>query len=98
MYLNAVRDQLKDELKTIRDEGRSKDERVIVTPQGARIRVQGGREVLNPARITTSAFAPAITRRRRRRRRPRLRDELQRHLRTVTCTRAGGQRLVLVED
>ncbi|MFI5403730.1 MAG: aminotransferase class I/II-fold pyridoxal phosphate-dependent enzyme, partial [Planctomycetota bacterium] len=47
MYADAVRDQLKDELKTIRDEGRSKDERVIVTPQGPRIRVQGGREVLN---------------------------------------------------
>jgi glycine C-acetyltransferase len=47
MYANAVRDQLKDELKAIRDEGRFKDERVIVTPQGARIRVQGGREVLN---------------------------------------------------
>ena len=47
MYANAVRDQLKDELKTIRDEGRYKDERVIVTPQGAHIRVQGGREVLN---------------------------------------------------
>ena len=47
MYDNAVRDQLRDELQAIRDEGRYKDERVIVTPQGARIRVQGGREVLN---------------------------------------------------
>ena len=47
MYANAVRDQLRDELQAIRDEGRYKDERVIVTPQGARIRVQGGREVLN---------------------------------------------------
>jgi glycine C-acetyltransferase len=47
MYPDAVRDQLRAELQTIRDEGRYKDERVIVTPQGAHIRVQGGGEVLN---------------------------------------------------
>ncbi|HEX5139270.1 MAG TPA: glycine C-acetyltransferase [Planctomycetota bacterium] len=47
MYPDAVRQELKGELATIRNEGRYKDERVIVTPQGARIRVQGGREVLN---------------------------------------------------
>jgi glycine C-acetyltransferase len=47
MYTNAVRDQLREEIQTIRNEGRYKDERVIVTPQGSHIRVQGGREVLN---------------------------------------------------
>lgn len=47
MYPDAVRAGLREELDTIRSEGRYKDERVIVTPQGARIRVQGGREVLN---------------------------------------------------
>jgi glycine C-acetyltransferase len=47
MYPAGVRDQLREELQSIRNEGRYKEERVIVTPQGARIRVQGGREVLN---------------------------------------------------
>ncbi len=38
---------LADELAHIRDDGLYKDERVIVTPQGARIRVADGREVIN---------------------------------------------------
>jgi len=47
MYSQAVRDQIRNELKEIREAGLYKDERIIVTPQGARIRVQDGREVLN---------------------------------------------------
>jgi len=47
MYTNAVRDQLREELKSIREAGLFKDERVIVTPQGPNIRVKDGREVLN---------------------------------------------------
>ena len=38
---------LEGELKSIRDAGLAKDERIITTPQGARIRVKGGSEVLN---------------------------------------------------
>jgi len=38
---------LEAELARIRDDGLYKDERVITTPQGATIRVAGGREVLN---------------------------------------------------
>jgi len=47
MYTNAVRDQFREELKSIREAGLFKDERVIVTPQGPRIRVRDGRDVLN---------------------------------------------------
>jgi len=47
MYPESVRDQLQTELNSIREAGLYKDERVIVTPQGATIRVQDGREVLN---------------------------------------------------
>jgi len=38
---------LKQTLDAIRDDGLYKDERVITTPQGAEIRVAGGREVVN---------------------------------------------------
>lgn len=38
---------LQEELKGIRDAGLYKDERVIITPQGADIKVNGGQEVLN---------------------------------------------------
>jgi glycine C-acetyltransferase len=47
MYPDAIRNQLRGELNEIRDAGLYKDERVIVTPQGATIRVQGGGDVLN---------------------------------------------------
>jgi hypothetical protein len=47
MYPESVRTQLTQELNEIREAGLYKDERVIVTPQGAAIRVQDGREVLN---------------------------------------------------
>ncbi len=46
MYGN-VQQELQQELESIRDGGLYKDERVIVTPQGATVRVQDGREVLN---------------------------------------------------
>ncbi|MHC4549770.1 MAG: glycine C-acetyltransferase [Planctomycetota bacterium] len=47
MYTDSVRDQLNQELRDIREAGLYKDERIIVTPQGARIRVRDGGEVLN---------------------------------------------------
>ncbi|MHC4137173.1 MAG: glycine C-acetyltransferase [Planctomycetota bacterium] len=47
MYSKAVRDELSGELSDIREAGLYKHERVIVTPQGANIRVQDGGEVLN---------------------------------------------------
>ncbi|MHC4850237.1 MAG: glycine C-acetyltransferase [Planctomycetota bacterium] len=47
MYPESVRDQLTQELNEIREAGLYKEERVIVTPQGATIRVADGREVLN---------------------------------------------------
>ncbi len=46
MYGN-VREQLIAELEGIREAGTYKDERVITSPQKARIKVQGGAEVLN---------------------------------------------------
>jgi glycine C-acetyltransferase len=46
MY-GAMKAHLEAELQAIRDAGLSKDERVLVTPQGARVAVVGGREVLN---------------------------------------------------
>ncbi|MHC4952552.1 MAG: glycine C-acetyltransferase [Planctomycetota bacterium] len=47
MYPDSVRTDLQNELNDIREAGLYKDERIIVTPQGATIRVQDGREVLN---------------------------------------------------
>jgi len=46
MY-GSMKAHLEAELQAIRDAGLSKDERVLVTPQGARVAVAGGREVLN---------------------------------------------------
>ena len=46
MY-GSMKNHLQAELQAIRDAGLSKDERVLVTPQGARVAVVGGREVLN---------------------------------------------------
>jgi len=43
----AMKTHVTGELETIRRSGLSKDERIITTPQGARIGVRGGREVLN---------------------------------------------------
>lgn len=45
--MDRVKDALKAELNGIREAGLYKEERVIVTPQGARIAVADGREVLN---------------------------------------------------
>jgi len=45
MYSN-VKSQLDDELKSIRDAGLWKDERVLASPQGAVVRLVDGREVL----------------------------------------------------
>jgi len=47
MYSKAVRDELSKELSDIREAGLYKHERVIVTPQGAKISVKDGGEVLN---------------------------------------------------
>ncbi len=47
MLPETVLTALEGELKSIRDAGLAKDERIITTPQGARIRVKGGSEVLN---------------------------------------------------
>ena len=46
MY-GSMKAHLEAELQAIRDAGLSKDERVLVTPQGARVAVAGGREVVN---------------------------------------------------
>ncbi len=46
MY-GAMKDDLRKKLDAIRAEGLYKAERVIASPQGARIRVRGGKEVLN---------------------------------------------------
>ena len=46
MY-GRIRDELEKDLEGLRTEGTYKDERIIVTPQGATIRVSDGAEVLN---------------------------------------------------
>ena len=46
MYGN-IKEDLKKEIQSIRDAGLYKEERVIVSPQGAEIEVEGGRKVLN---------------------------------------------------
>lgn len=46
MY-GKIKEDLTKEIQSIRDAGLFKDERIIVTPQGAKIEVKGGREVLN---------------------------------------------------
>ncbi len=47
MYPDSVRADLQSELNAIREAGLFKNERIIVSPQGAMIRVADGREVLN---------------------------------------------------
>jgi glycine C-acetyltransferase len=42
-----VKDDLRKEIQSIRDAGLYKEERIITTPQGAKIIVRGGRKVLN---------------------------------------------------
>jgi glycine C-acetyltransferase len=46
MY-GKIKEDLTNELQSIRDAGLFKDERIIMTPQGAEIQVKGGKEVLN---------------------------------------------------
>lgn len=46
MY-GKIKEDLTNELQSIRDAGLFKDERIIMTPQGAEIGVKGGKEVLN---------------------------------------------------
>jgi glycine C-acetyltransferase len=46
MY-GKIKEDLTKEIQSIRDAGLFKDERVIMTPQGAEIAVKGGKEVLN---------------------------------------------------
>ena len=43
----SFKDSLKNELSQIKDEGLYKDERVIITQQGAAIHINTGKEVLN---------------------------------------------------
>jgi len=46
MYSKEVKEYLKGQLKSIKDSGLYKEERIICSPQGARIKVKEG-EVLN---------------------------------------------------
>jgi glycine C-acetyltransferase len=46
MY-GKVKDDLTKEIQSIRDAGLYKEERIIMTPQGAEIEVKGGKQVLN---------------------------------------------------
>jgi glycine C-acetyltransferase len=46
MY-GKIKEDLTKEIQSIRDAGLYKDERIIMTPQGAEIAVKGGKEVLN---------------------------------------------------
>jgi len=46
MY-GKIKEDLTKEIQSIRDQGLYKQERVIMTPQGAEIEVKGGKEVLN---------------------------------------------------
>ena len=46
MY-GKIKEELTKEIQSIRDAGLYKEERVIMTPQGAEIEVKGGKEVLN---------------------------------------------------
>jgi glycine C-acetyltransferase len=46
MY-GKIKEDLRNEIQSIRDQGLYKDERIITTPQGAAITVKGGAEVLN---------------------------------------------------
>ena len=46
MY-GKMQDYLQNELNNIREAGLFKNERIIVTPQGAEIKVNSGKEVLN---------------------------------------------------
>lgn len=46
MY-GSLKDYLKDEIEQIKEEGLYKKERIITSPQGADITIQGGKEVIN---------------------------------------------------
>ena len=47
MAYHAIQQHLNDELKSIREAGMYKDERVITTPQGAHVGVRQSEDVLN---------------------------------------------------
>lgn len=47
MYSDKLKKHLKDELKSIEDEGLYKEERIITSPQGAEIQINTGEKVLN---------------------------------------------------
>ncbi len=53
MY-GKMKEHLSAELKAIEEAGLYKQERIITSPQKADITVEGGKEVLNFARTTTS--------------------------------------------
>src|SRR5690606_6720059 len=44
--IGKLEQQLKDELASIKDAGLYKEERIIVTPQGATVKVDSGKEVI----------------------------------------------------
>ena len=46
MY-GSLKDFLKDEIEQIKEEGLYKRERIITSPQGADITIEGGKEVIN---------------------------------------------------
>lgn len=46
MY-GAIKDYLKDEIEQIKEEGLFKKERIITSPQGAEITIEGGKKVIN---------------------------------------------------
>ncbi len=46
MY-GGIKDYLKDEIEQIKEEGLYKKERIITSPQGAEITIEGGKEVIN---------------------------------------------------
>jgi len=47
MMYGKLKENLQKELSSIRDAGLYKEERIIMTPQGSKIEVKGGRKVLN---------------------------------------------------
>lgn len=47
MYSKEVKEYLQDQLKSIKENGLYKEERVICSPQGPRIRVKEGRSSIS---------------------------------------------------
>lgn len=47
MYSAELKEQLQNEIKAIKEEGLFKEERIITSPQGAEIKLDSGKEVIN---------------------------------------------------